>query len=115
MQNRLIISVQNLNLSAIVTGFKIFLLISGVTSVVKSYSKAIFCCISFVCCFLVWPIAVLFIKYYNDGKYYLAKGQKISKTIFLGFNSFKKQTKMYLLVGLPLRWVRLKKDKGTLL
>ena len=89
MQNRLIFFGQNLNVPAIVTGLKIFLLISGVTSVVKSYSKAIFCCISFVCCFLVWPIAVLFIKYYNDGKYYLAKGQKISKEIFHSFNSKK--------------------------
>lgn len=49
---------------------------NSVKSVVKNYSKAIFCCISFVCCFLVWPIAVLFIKYYNDGKYYLAKGEQ---------------------------------------
>ena len=49
---------------------------NSVTSIVKSYCKAIFCCISFVCCFLVWPIAVLFIKYYNDGKYYLAKGEQ---------------------------------------
>ncbi|XP_040571622.1 uncharacterized protein [Lepeophtheirus salmonis] len=47
---------------------------SNFSTVIKSYLKAIVLCFSFVFCVLLWPIAVLFIKYYNDGKYYLAKG-----------------------------------------
>ena len=48
----------------------------GILSFITVYMKAILYSVSFVCCFLFWPIAVLFIKYYNDGKYYLAKGQQ---------------------------------------
>ncbi len=47
----------------------------GPISFCKAYLKAILYSITFVSCFLLWPLAVLFIKYYNDGKYYLAKGQ----------------------------------------
>lgn len=46
----------------------------GPASFISAYLKAILYSVSFVSCFLFWPIAVLFIKYYNDGKYYLAKG-----------------------------------------
>ena len=28
-------------------------------------------------CVTFWPIAVLFIKYYEDGKYYLSKGNHV--------------------------------------
>jgi hypothetical protein len=49
---------------------------NGVLSFIRAYMKAILYSVSFVCCFLFWPIAVLFIKYYNDAKYYLAKGQQ---------------------------------------
>lgn len=49
---------------------------NGCAALVKAYLKAIVYSITFICCFLFWPIAVLFIKYYNDGKYYLAKGQQ---------------------------------------
>ena len=48
----------------------------GALALLKCYLKAIFYFVSFVSCFLFWPIAVLFIKYYNDGKYYLAKGEQ---------------------------------------
>lgn len=48
----------------------------GLVHFTKAYLKAILYCISFVSCLLFWPIAVLFIKYYNDGKYYLAKGEQ---------------------------------------
>ena len=47
---------------------------NGCVAFFKAYFKAILYSISFICCFLLWPIAVLFIKYYNDGKYYLSKG-----------------------------------------
>ena len=40
------------------------------------YLKLILHSITFFCCVTLWPFAVLFIKYYNDGKYYLAKGAK---------------------------------------
>ena len=43
-------------------------------SLLLCYLKAIFYCLSFVFCLLLWPVAVLFIKYYSDGKYYLARG-----------------------------------------
>ncbi len=46
------------------------------TSLLTNYLKATLYCVYFVSCFLFWPIAVLFIKYYNDGKYYLAKGEQ---------------------------------------
>ncbi len=46
----------------------------GLASLGHAYFKAIIYSLAFICCFLFWPIAVLFIKYYNDGKYYLAKG-----------------------------------------
>ena len=50
------------------------------SSLLLCYLKAILYCVSFVSCLLFWPIAVLFIKYYNDGKYYLAKGaQKVAR------------------------------------
>lgn len=49
---------------------------TDLVSIVKCYIKTIFYSICFVSCFLFWPIAVIFIKYYNDGKYYLAKGEK---------------------------------------
>ena len=42
------------------------------------YLKAIGYSIFFLGCLVLWPIAVLFIKYYNDGKYYLAKGPQRS-------------------------------------
>ena len=52
----------------------------GFVSLMTCYLKIIAYIISFVCCLLFWPIAVLFIKYYNDGKYYLAKGaQKVAR------------------------------------
>jgi hypothetical protein len=44
-------------------------------SLIQCYMKAVLYCITFVSCLLFWPIAVLFIKYYNDGKYYLSKGK----------------------------------------
>ena len=50
-------------------------------SLILWYLRAMLCCISFVSCLLLWPIAVLFIKYYSDGKYYLSKG-KYSRTQF---------------------------------
>jgi len=51
---------------------------NSVVSLLKCYMIAILYCISFISCLLFWPIAVLFIKYYNDGKYYLSKGNKSS-------------------------------------
>ena len=48
----------------------------GVKSVMKCYLKLILHSLTFFCCVTLWPFAVLFIKYYNDGKYYLAKGAK---------------------------------------
>ena len=45
-------------------------------SLIACYMKAVLYCVSFVSCLLFWPIAVLFIKYYNDGKYYLSKGEQ---------------------------------------
>merc|ERR1719458_44007 len=48
----------------------------GVLNLIKCYLKLIFHTITFFCCVMLWPFAVLFIKYYNDGKYYLAKGPK---------------------------------------
>ena len=47
---------------------------NGFGSLLRCYLKAILHCIAFLSCLLFWPIAVLFIKYYSDGKYYLAKG-----------------------------------------
>ena len=49
---------------------------AGVKSVVKCYLKLILHSLTFFSCVTMWPFAVLFIKYYNDGKYYLAKGAK---------------------------------------
>ena len=46
-------------------------------SLIQCYMKAVLYCITFVSCLLFWPIAVLFIKYYNDGKYYLSKGNHV--------------------------------------
>ena len=51
---------------------------SGFKDVMSWYLKAIGYAIFFLCCLIFWPIAVLFIKYYNDGKYYLAKGEQRS-------------------------------------
>jgi len=48
----------------------------GILNLIKCYLKLIFHTITFFCCVMLWPFAVLFIKYYNDGKYYLAKGPK---------------------------------------
>lgn len=48
----------------------------GIVSLIKCYLRLIFHTITFFCCVMLWPFAVLFIKYYNDGKYYLAKGPK---------------------------------------
>jgi hypothetical protein len=48
---------------------------SGTAEFCRAYFKAILYSVTFVSCLLLWPIAVLFVKYYNDGKYYLAKGQ----------------------------------------
>ncbi len=47
----------------------------GPLGFLRAYLRAILYSVTFVSCFLLWPIAVLFIKYYHDGKYYLAKGQ----------------------------------------
>ena len=41
---------------------------------VAAYLKAIMNAILFVGCFLLWPVAVIFIKYHSDAKYYLSKG-----------------------------------------
>ena len=49
---------------------------SGLVSVLKCYLRLILHSVTFFCCVTLWPFAVLFIKYYNDGKYYLAKGAK---------------------------------------
>ena len=46
----------------------------SISSLVKCYMKAIMYFIIFLFCVTLWPVAVLFVKYYNDGKYYLAKG-----------------------------------------
>ncbi|TRY68445.1 hypothetical protein TCAL_06832 [Tigriopus californicus] len=46
----------------------------GFVPIVQSYFRAIIYFITFVACLLFWPIAILFIKYFSDGKYYLAKG-----------------------------------------
>eukprot|EP00095_Tigriopus_kingsejongensis_P008429 maker-scaffold1302_size49677-snap-gene-0.18 protein:Tk08429 transcript:maker-scaffold1302_size49677-snap-gene-0.18-mRNA-1 annotation:"hypothetical protein DAPPUDRAFT_43071" len=48
----------------------------GMVPFFRSYLRAIVYFITFAGCFLFWPIAVLFIKYISDGKYYLAKGAK---------------------------------------
>ena len=48
----------------------------GFKSVLKCYLQLILHSLTFFCCVTLWPFAVLFIKYYNDGKYYLAKGAK---------------------------------------
>jgi hypothetical protein len=62
---------------------------SSLFSLLKCYMKAVLYCISFVSCLLFWPIAVLFIKYYNDGKYYLSKGknQAAAQSLFFSFAS----------------------------
>jgi len=49
---------------------------NGLKSLLMCYLKLILHSITFFCCVTLWPFAVLFIKYYNDGKYYLAKGAK---------------------------------------
>ena len=36
-------------------------------------------CIAFISCIVFWPIAVLFIKYYHDCKYYRARGHEKAK------------------------------------
>ena len=48
----------------------------SVKSMLRCYVKLIIHSVTFFCCVTLWPFAVLFIKYYNDGKYYLAKGAK---------------------------------------
>ena len=45
-------------------------------SLAMCYLRAILYFVIFLFCFILWPVAVLFIKYYNDGKYYLARGPK---------------------------------------
>ena len=42
-------------------------------------SRAILYCIAFISCIVFWPIAVLFIKYYHDCKYYRARGHEKAK------------------------------------
>jgi len=49
---------------------------NGFKSLMMCYLKLILHSVTFFCCVTLWPFAVLFIKYYNDGKYYLAKGAK---------------------------------------
>ncbi|XP_023333011.1 uncharacterized protein LOC111704873 [Eurytemora carolleeae] len=49
---------------------------NGIKSLLFNYLRLILHSITFVCCVTLWPIAVLFIKYYEDGKYYLSKGAK---------------------------------------
>merc|ERR1719264_1209483 len=49
---------------------------AGMKSVLRCYLRLILHSLTFFCCVTLWPFAVLFIKYYNDGKYYLAKGAK---------------------------------------
>ena len=49
---------------------------AGLKSVLRCYLRLILHSLTFFCCVTLWPFAVLFIKYYNDGKYYLAKGAK---------------------------------------
>ena len=51
---------------------------SGFRDLISWYLQAIGYFFFFLCCLVFWPIAVLFIKYYNDGKYYLAKGEQRS-------------------------------------
>ena len=53
---------------------------NSLLSLIQCYMKAVLYCITFVSCLLFWPIAVLFIKYYNDGKYYLSKGNDTYKS-----------------------------------
>ena len=48
---------------------------NGPKSILTCYLKLIFHSIIFMSCVTFWPIAVLFIKYYNDGKFYLSKGE----------------------------------------
>merc|ERR1719507_1014433 len=48
----------------------------GLRSLAMCYLSAILYFVIFLFCFILWPVAVLFIKYYNDGKYYLARGPK---------------------------------------
>ena len=43
-------------------------------SFVAAYLKAILYAILFVFCFTLWPVAVIFIKWFSDAKYYLSKG-----------------------------------------
>jgi len=49
---------------------------NGFGSLLLSYLKLILHSVTFISCVTFWPIAVLFIKYYEDGKYYLSKGAK---------------------------------------
>jgi len=49
---------------------------NGMRSTIICYLKLIVHSITFISCVTFWPIAVLFIKYYEDGKYYLSKGAK---------------------------------------
>jgi len=49
---------------------------NGFKSILFSYLRLIIHTVQFVSCVAFWPIAVLFIKYYEDGKYYLSKGAK---------------------------------------
>ena len=56
-----------------------FLTLSSTVTFLRGIHKAgdilmfgLFSCVTF------WPIAVLFIKYYEDGKYYLSKGASIT-------------------------------------
>ena len=52
---------------------------AGIKSVLKCYLRLILHSLTFFCCVTLWPFAVLFIKYYNDGKYYLAKGAELQR------------------------------------
>jgi hypothetical protein len=49
---------------------------NGFKSLLFCYLRLILHSITFISCVTLWPIAVLFIKYYEDGKYYLSKGAK---------------------------------------
>ena len=46
----------------------------SINSLLMCYLRAMLYFAVFLFCFILWPVAVLFIKYYNDGKYYLARG-----------------------------------------
>ncbi len=84
----------------------------GIVSWFKCYMRAILYFIGFICCFLFWPIAVLFIKYYNDGKYYLAKGeQKAAREKKIETSEVLWQTARVMVIILRIRYLHLRPSR----